>query len=300
MKLDVHITTCNRTNVKCRPRPHENSSWNVKEWTHQERIEISKLSIESILKFCCQIKFFGHSVSITVLDDGSDIKEWLDYLDVLENDITVKRFPPRGSSAGINEHINNLVSSPPDYIFHVEDDNLLFNPLSLDVLGICNMLQNRDPRIKVITFRSGLPVESSDKGYHGDFGPIGSETLSHINCIYFKRMGNAHHLIRWKDYLNFMPLDGNTGGCEASMNNKLLKLGFNIEPQIHVHAFHSHMFSYPITTNNLNSWHKTGEGFEFGHKEMNEYLKSKNKVISKVYKKFPDLVDIKELTNYAY
>jgi hypothetical protein len=294
MKLDIHITTCHRYNVKCRARPHESPNWNVKEWTHEERINITKLSVYSIINFASRLRNYGHVVSLTLLDDGSDIPESIDILNELP--ITMKKFPNRGSSAGINDHYNSLRADPPDYVLHIEDDNILFNPKNIDWLTSIDTIKQKNNDIKVFTFRSGLPVDPKDKGYKGAWGPVGF-TASPIPCILFNKMGNAHHVMSWKDYSNFFPLNGNTGSCEEYMNSKLH--GFNAEPQIPIHCFHSHMWSYPITTNNLNMWHKTGEGFEFGIKDMYEYLLDKNQVYQTLFDS-DNLPKTELLTNYDF
>lgn len=294
MKLDVHITTCHRYNVKCRPRPHEGPNWNVKEWTHEERIQITKLSVYSVIHFCSRLREHGHVVNLTLLDDGSDIPEAINILNSLP--INIKRFPNRGSSAGINDHFNSLKESPPDYILHIEDDNILFNPKNIDWLSTIDTIYNDSKDIKVFTFRSGLPVDPKDKGYTGAWGPKGFYSNT-VPCILFNRMGNAHHIMNWKDYQHFFPLSGNTGSCEEYINTKLATLGINAEPQIPIHCFHSHMWSYPISTNDLSMWHKTGEGFEFGIQDMYLYLKEKKPLIQKLYNKNNELV-IETLENY--
>lgn len=299
MNLDIHITTCHRKDVKCRPRKHENEKWNVKEWTHEERLEISKISVESIINFANKIKNYNHSVEITLLNDGSDIPEAVKWIESLKN-IKVKNFPARGSSAGINDHFSDLNKNPPDYILHIEDDNLLFNGLNIDWLTEIDKIKKAQNEIKVFTFRSGLPVEKQDKGYYGAWGPIKGLQINNAHVILFKMMGNAHHIMHWNDYKKFFPLHGNTGGCEAYMNSILETYGFNCEPQFHVHCFHSHMLEHSINNNKLNSWHKTGEGFEYGIKNMNDWLKNKNTVISKIYKEFPNQYEEIEMSKYDY
>lgn len=294
MKLDVHITTCHRYNVHCRPRPHENSNWNVKEWTHQERIGITKLSVYSIINFCNMLKKYNHEVELTLLDDGSDIPESLEIINELP--IKIKRFSNRGSSAGINDHFNSLKNNPPDYILHIEDDNILFNPKNIDWLSSIDYIKKNNEDIKVFTFRSGLPVDPKDKGFKGAWGPVGFRKEP-IPCILFNRMGNAHHVVSWKDYSSFFPLNGNTGSCEEYMNSKLH--GFNAEPQISIHCFHSHMWSYPINTNKLSMWHKTGEGFEFGIKDMYNYLINKQPVLQTLFNK-ENIAYTELLENYDF
>lgn len=297
MRLDVHVTTCHRPEVTCRSRPHEGNNWNVREWTHEERLEISKISVSSIIKFCNLLESHGHSVTITLLDDGSSLPKAIEWINSL--DIQVKRFSAKGSSNGINLHMQEVKKDPPDYILHLEDDNLLFNPLNLDWLSIVDEVKKANDEIKVFTFRSGLPVEESDKGFRGLWGPIKASTIANIHVLFFSRMGNAHHVMAWKDYIDFLPLQGNTGGCESYMNSKLSQLGLNVEPQIHVHCFHSHMYKFPIDNNNLNFWHKTGEGFEYGMLDMNTWLSNKKQVVSKIYQNFPDVENL-ELINYDF
>lgn len=297
MKLDIHITTCHRHDVKCRPRPPESPMWNVREWTHEERLGISKYSVESIIRFVNLLRSHGVEVNLSLLDDGSNIPEAVAWICSLEDKLKIYRYPHRGSSAGINDYTKALDC---DYVMHVEDDHILFNPNNINWLEIIHKIRKSSDNIKVFTFRSGLPVSVKDKGYNGAWGPIGSSDAGDIHSILFRKMGNAHHIMSLKDYEQFLPLQGSTGGCEAFMNTKLEMLGLNAEPQIHVHAFHSHMYSYPINTNNLSEWHKTGEGFEFGIKDMFEYLDSKNSVMSSLFETFPNKKLTSVLGDYAF
>lgn len=297
MKVDVHITTCHRSDVKCRPRPSPNDGrpWNVKEWTPEERLQISKLSIDSVQRFVNTMRYY-HDVELTILDDGSDNKEaneWLDALSLLHS-LNVKRFPARGSSAGINDHISSL-KLKPDYIIHIEDDHILFNPKSLDIIGLID----NGPE-GVYTLRSGLPFEKTDRGFSGFWGPIGT-VKKNLQYIQYRSMGNAHHIVRYDMYKRFLPLQGNTGGCESYMNSVLQSLNIpNYEPQIHVHAFHSHTYKYPIESINLKDWHKSGEGYEYGIKDMHEHLISKKPIISQIWDTFPNKYFKLELDKYDY
>lgn len=302
-KLDIHITTCNRYDVKCRPRPrpHYAKKWNVKEWTNDERVEISKISVESIIKLKNQLESHGHIVRLTLIDDGTDIEQALEWHKSIDRGVVnIKKLPNRGSSVGINEHFQEIKQDPPDYILHVEDDNLFFNPLNIDWLKNIDNVKKQNDNIIVFTLRSGLPVEPCDHGYKGAWGPVKYEKIANFDIILFKCMGNAHHIMKWKDYCKFFPLSGNTGSCESYMNSKLLNLGYNCEIQQHVHFFHSHLLNYPIGSNHLNNWHKTGEGFEYGHKDMNLYLLKKNPVKSKIYNISNKDFEIIELVNYDY
>lgn len=300
MKLDVHITTCHRPEVKCRPRYKESNKWNVREWTHEERLNISKICINSIINFSKQLEKFGHEVNVTLLNDGSSIPAAIDWMYSLK-DITVKSYSPMGSSGVINSHFNDIKDSDIDYILHIEDDNILFNPLNIDWLSIINSIKEINNTIGVFTFRSGLPVCAEDNGFKGAWGPKANYRLADTECLLFNRLGNAHHIMRFDDYKQFMPLSGNTGGCESLMNDRLGSLAkINCEPQIHVHAFHSHMWKFPIESNELNAWHKTGEGYEFGIYDMDKHLTEKLPIISTVYRQFPTEKESVELTSYAY
>lgn len=156
MNLDIHITTCHRRNVKCRPRIHENKKWNVKEWTHEERLEISKISIDSIIEFANKTKKHNHNVQITLLDDGSDILEATEWIKSLK-DIKIKNFVARGSSSGINDHFLELKNNPPDYILHIEDDNLLFNGLNIDWLTEIDKIKKLKMKLKFLLLEAVFP-----------------------------------------------------------------------------------------------------------------------------------------------
>jgi len=304
MKIDVHITTCHRTDVHCRHRPAEHEKWNVRKWTHEERLKISKVSVDSIFGFF-QHGVDNHDITITVLDDGSNIPDavkWLDHLETYK-DVNVKRFPARGSSAGVNDHINSL-DDDVDYVMHIEDDHVLFNPRSIDFFTI--MSDPHYSRYPLFTLRSGLPTCPSQRGWKGAWGPrsyvVGKAGHDPIpGAMVYHKMGNAHHIVRFKDYKRiFMPLEGNTGGCEAFMNKKLDDAGeVNLELQIPVHAFHSHMWEEPITSSFLHDWHQTGEGIEFGIKNMHEHLLDRYQVTTQLHTGF-DMYSEQTHTRYAY
>ncbi len=300
MRLAAHITTCHRDDVKCRPRPHEGPDWNVREWTQEERLNISKNSFNSILNFLSLLEGHGHEVDLYVIDDNSNYPPALDWLNSISSKVKIIKSSVRGSSAGVNQWSDVEGVRDSDYVLHLEDDNLLFNPLNIDWLSVIDKIAKKNNNIVCYTFRSGLPVDKHNKGFSGDWGPKGAGHSDDIYFLLFNRLGNAHHIMKTEDYIKFLPLAGNTGGCEASMNNQLMSLGKNAEPQIHVHCFHSHMWEYPIDTNKLQQWHKTGEGFEYGHKDMSEFLKDKNTVISEVYTSFPNKKNTISLNDYYH
>lgn len=280
MLVDVHVTTCHRSDVKCRPRPDPRNgrAWNVKEWTPEERLAISQYSFNSIQRFVKTMREF-HDVELTLIDDGSDNQNTIDWMNAIKDtDFNIKRFPARGSSAGINDHMADLRYTP-DYIIHFEDDHILFNPDKIDFINIINNGPDG-----VFTLRSGLPFDTDDKGFTGGWGP--QDIINkNVRYVVYNKMGNAHHIMKWDLYKRFLPLSGSTGGCECYMNDRLAQINIkNYEPQIHVHAFHSHMWEYEIDNTLLSRWHKTGEGFEFGIKDMHEHFLDKKPVVSDLRK----------------
>lgn len=297
MKIDVHITTCHRTDVHCRPRPHEGDHWNVRPWTPEERLNISKYSVESILRFFNHPCMSHHDIRVTLLDDGSNRPEVLDWFDEIDADprIRTKYFRARGSAAGINDHISALPDNV-DYIMHIEDDHILFNPESIDIFSLIDSPDYQ--KYSVFTLRSGLPTCITDSGWNGAWGPVSFNNLSREPVMEYKQMGNAHHIVKFDKYKDmFIPLHGNTGGCEADMNRRIK--GLNAEIQVPVHAFHSHLWESEVTNTTLNSWHQSGEGIEVGIKNMHEYLLSKKDVSSQLHMDMRTFRDINH-TDYAY
>lgn len=295
MNIDFHITTCHRDNVKCRVRSPEQGvyGWNITEWTQQERLEISKISVESIIR---QVNLLrkNHKIRLSLLDDGSNYPPAIQWLNSLQN-IEVVRKPNSGSSDTINKYIDS-VSKDTDLIIHFEDDNLLFNPFGIDWIQYSYDILT-DPSIGVVTLRSGLPTDPRDKGYSGAWGPQGTHLIHPI----FRCMGNAHHIMLYETYKQFLPLHGNTGACEAYMNNKLQSMDKrNIELQEFVYSFHTHKLNGKVESEDINMWNKTGEGYEFGIKDMHEYLTQKGKLDLKKYNPFPENIETLTVINYAY
>lgn len=281
MKIDLHITTCHHHDVKCRERP------GLKSWTQDERVKMSKLAVRSIEEFA---KLHNHEVKITILDDGSDNENallWLSTIDCFSN-IQVRFFSHRGSSAGINDHMAEL-DDDVDLIVHIEDDHIMFNPLDLDWATICydflNSQEAKENNIAVITFRSGLPSDKDNPGYHNAWGPIGFIETDKTKGIIFPKMGNAHHVMLPRDYKKLLPLVGSSGDCEAAMNDKLSSLGLkNVELQEYIYAFHTHTYEGelpdPVTSEDLNL---SGAGIEYGLMDIYFHLRHRSKIDCSVY-----------------
>lgn len=263
------MTTCFHSSMVCRPRINDYNieGFNITPWTVEEKFKIAQITYKSL------IEFIGDENSLSIIDDGSNLKEanaWLN--DIKSKTNKVYQYTHRGSSQGINDYYKTIPNDI-DVIFHCEDDHLIWNPENLDWKQICYEFLKENPDIGVVTLRSGLPSATDRPDYKGAWGPIGFRN-SNYNAIIYNNMGNAHHIMLKKTYDRFFPLQGNAGSCEAYMNNKLHSLGLlNAELQIPVYAFHSHCYSRPlpdiVTTTELN---KSPIGIEYGIKNMYEYI----------------------------
>lgn len=295
MNVDIHITTCNHTDVKCRNRVGLPSWSNVKSWTLDERIDISKLSINSISNFV-NSSFNSSEISkFTILDDGSNIEEYKSWLDSCG--VNVLHFLHRGSSFAINDYYPTINSN---YVFHIEDDHILFNPKSINLIEVFDRLLS-DGSIHVLTFRSGLPSGEKSLGLKGAWGPKGFKVVNDIPVILYNRLGNAHHIMKLETYSIFFPMIGNTGGCESYLNNIMEKNKLvNAEIQLPIYAFHSHTLNYKLDKHDSDSWNMSGDGFEYGIKDMDLYLKSKQEFICTYYKSYPDIKTRETLIDYNY
>lgn len=295
MKVDIHITTCNNTNVKCRNRIGLPSWSNIKPWTLDERVEISKISINSIKNFV-NSSFLSNELSrFTILNDGSNVKDYIKWLN--ESKIDVNHYEHRGSSYAINDYFNDMKS---DYVFHIEDDHIFFNPKSLNLIEIFDKLLS-DGTINVLTLRSGLPSDNKSLGLNGAWGPRGFKVINGIPVILYNRLGNAHHIMKYETYSRFFPMIGNTGGCESYLNTIMEKNKFiNAEIQLPIYAFHSHTLKYELDKFDSDSWNMSGDGFEYGIYDMDSYLRSKNKFDCTYYSEYPNNKIRESLINYNY
>lgn len=279
MKSDIHFTTCHHSSVKCRPRTNDYKldGFNITPWTTHDKLMIANKSLVSLSNFCNQ--------QISIIDDGSDYEEALDWLELLRGrpeKFRVLQYEHRGSSAGLNDYLN-LIDDDTDLICHFEDDHIYFNPEKLDWKQICYdyLTNNRD--VGVVTFRSGLPTNPSFPDFKGVWGPIAFRD-GQVPAFIFRCMGNAHHIMLAETYRKFFPLQGNAGSCEAYMNNKLQSLGLlNAELQIPVYAFHSHCWKRDlpelVTTDELNM---SPRGREYGIFDMAHHIEQ-SKTIEYMY-----------------
>ena len=282
MKTNVHFTTCHHKSVKCRPRTNDYgiTGFNITPWTTQEKLDIAKTSIESLIEFA--------DGPINIIDDGANILEavnWLLELDQRTN-LFVRIYEHKGSSSGINNYFNNALPKDTDLVAHFEDDHIFFNPEGLDWKKVCYEFLKENKDVGVITFRSGLPSDPiNHPDYNGAWGPIGFREGKYPAILY-NNMGNAHHIMLMETYSRFFPLQGNAGSCEAYMNGRLnnMKL-LNAEIQIPVYAFHSHCYSRAlpevVTTDALNM---SPRGIEYGIKEMYEHIRAKLPIEYSYYK----------------
>lgn len=272
MKVDVHFTTCHHSTVRCRDRYNNGvEGFNIKSWTPEEKLEIAKISLKSLADFTQ-----GKVDRVSVLDDGSDNSNALEWLDSIKW-CEVFKFPHRGSSQGINDYHKTIEA---DLVCHFEDDHVYYNPLDLDWSVLIYDFLINNPNVGVVTLISGLPCSPDDPGFRGKWGPIGMGKYNGLDVVLYRAMGNAHHIMLKSTYDKFFPLQGNTGGCEEYMNQRLESLGLlNAVLQIPVYAFHSHRYELPLpespSTCKLNM---TGRGIEYGIKDMYGAVKNRTKI----------------------
>jgi hypothetical protein len=302
MKIDIHVTTCNHSSVKCRDRQGLPNWSNIKPWTNQERVEISKLSVESIKNFIKHSTQPEQISKFSLLDDGSDLEDAVKWLASIEG-IDVIKYPHRGSSAVINDYYKTINS---DLIFHIEDDHICFNPFRKNIVNLCEKILTSklaiEKNIKVITFRSGLPTAKNSLGLNGAWGPVDFLKIDNIPLILFNRLGNAHHIMLKKDYDLFFPLIGNTGGCESYMNDIMERNNIkNAEIQDYIYMFHSHTLNFDTKAiGNTDEWNKSGDGFEYGIKDMHNHLLGSNLMQCTIFEDFLQNKKTVEVKNYFY
>lgn len=302
MNIDVHITTCSHSAVKCRDRLGLPNWSNIKSWTSEERIDISKISVHSIKNFIKNSVYPEQLSRFSLLDDGSDTQESIEWLSSIK-DISVIKYPHRGSSAGINDYQKTINA---DFILHIEDDHICFNPFGKNIVNLADKILNsdlaREKNIKVLTFRSSLPTAEDSPGLNGAWGPKELIKIENIPVILFNRLGNAHHLMLKKDYDLFFPLSGSSGSCESHMNKTMEKYKFlNAEIQDYVYMFHSHTLNFDTKSiGNTDEWNKSGDGFEYGIKNMHNHLLNKNMMQCSIFEEFPKGKKIVDLKNYIY
>lgn len=302
MTIDIHITTCNHSSVKCRDRQGLPGWSNIRSWTNEERIDISKISVESIKSFIKNSTTPDQISRFSLLDDGSDLVNATSWLDSLKN-IDVIRYPHRGSSSGINDYQKTIDA---DLVFHIEDDHICFNPFKKNIVKLCYDIltseQAQRHRIKVLTLRSGLPSHKENLGINGAWGPIGKIKIDNVPLILYNAMGNAHHIMLRETYNTFFPLNGSTGGCESYMNNVMRLNSFkNAEIQEFIYAFHSHTLEYAIDNSpSCFKWNRSAEGFEYGIRDMDHYLRTGKKFTCERFVDYPESKECITIDNYNY
>lgn len=282
MVVDIHITCCHNSTMKCRPRGREYPRSNVTEWTLPERLEISKISIQSLQYFIKPL-LSKHTIRCTLLDDGSDIPEALEWMNSLEG-IEVIHYPKMETSAVINEYMKTVTK--PDLIVHLEDDQIYFNPLNLDWIEIAHRYLTSKPffinKMIGLTFRNGLPSDESNPQFYHNWGAKGflDSPNDNIKCVFYELISNNCHMMTWNHYKQFLPLHGNSGNCEALMSLAIRDNGLKFtEAQEFIHIFHTHKYKEQlpdyVTTEELNL---SGMGIEYGIYNIHEHLLGKGKI----------------------
>lgn len=272
MRVSFNVTVCNREGYKP-------SSFSPGWQSIEERFQITKTSIESLLFFAKSSKDIVHE--ITILDDGTDYQPSLDWMKSLK--CNVIHFPSVGSAEMMNHY---LKGTGCDIIFHFEDDQIYFNPFRKNYIEDCkNILLNDKLGIQVICFKSGHggPGESSPEYNPRDY-TTGND--KHKSFYVIPYIGNAQHVMLRENYEKFFPLIGNRGSCETMMNQKNEReLKFRqAELQEHYYVFHSHVINGTIpnqvSTTDLRKW---GCGIQYGIKDMHEYLLNKKPITCEIY-----------------
>lgn len=288
MNVDLHITTCHHSTVTCRPRMREYPRSNVRQWTKEERLEISKIAVNSIIRFCRPLQS-RHNIRISLLDDGSDMPEAIAWLDSLK-EIEVIRNNHAGSAAAINNYLKTIKPNT-DLIVHFEDDMIPFNPEQIDWVDLSlrylESNQAKDNKVIGVHFKGGLPTDLENPQRVGNWGPVGfiKGNDSIPSAWKLKLIANFHHILKPQDYRLFLPLSANRGECEAMMGYRLQSLKrFMAEIQVPIYVFHTHMLncSLPeiVTSEELSL---SGMGIEYGILDIENHLKAGKPITCSVY-----------------
>lgn len=284
MKIDIHITTCHHSSVKCRPRSNDYNidGFNILGWTQEEKIKIARKSFLSLLKFVGDNR-------ISIIDDGSDLPNGKLLLEFIKKyDMAdVHTYQHRGSSFGINDYFASKQLDDDTLICHFEDDHIYFNPENIDWVKTCYNFLKEHKDIGVLSLKSGFPTDRSFPDYHGDWGPIGwRESRNGLPPAFlFKSMGNSHHIMLYSIYKKFLPLQGSSGSCEAYMCRKLINIGLRCaEIQMPVYAFHSHCYEKDlpdqVTSKELNM---CARGREYGIKNISGHINNSGRILYSFY-----------------
>ncbi len=104
------MTTCFHSSMVCRPRINDYNieGFNITPWTVEEKFKIAQITYKSL------IEFIGDENSLSIIDDGSNLKEanaWLN--DIKSKTNKVYQYTHRGSSQGINDYYKTIPNDIP-------------------------------------------------------------------------------------------------------------------------------------------------------------------------------------------
>lgn len=264
MKVDVHCTTCHNSGVEARVT-------SIKSWTREQKKDICKISIESLIRFCESQKKYGHEITITLLDDGSD---QLDMVNWMDNHplVKVKHFKKQGSGPCTTQHVRTCEA---DLIVHVEDDQIYFNPYDIDwVSKSYELLKNSN--VHFLTTYAGTPEFTRGAWY----SPTYNIVHNGIEFIHFPYIGNSFFITLKQNFNKLLPITLSSGEAETELNNKAKELKLvNGLINIPVFVFHSHLLHQDmpenIDTTSLRQW---VNGKQYGIEDMHAYFLNKNPV----------------------
>jgi len=273
MKIDIHIMTCHRCDyVPTAP------GFNPNVWkTPEERLEISKISIDSFRRFISSVNQNSIS-SVSIINDGSTYEPALKWLSSI-TDIDVVNYDNMGSGPAMSKYIESL-DDDVDLVAHFEDDQIMFNPLNKDWADIAYRLISSEKEyggfIRAVCFRSGHGcISSSHHKYAHSFTK--KYNLAYNTVPY---LGNSQFVIDLDSIKQLLPIEGNRGNSETYINEKKNKLGIiHAEIQDHIFMFHSHVLEGGIpqipNTDSLRNWVK---GEVFGIKNLHQHLLGGNMI----------------------
>jgi hypothetical protein len=86
------------------------------------------------------------------------------------------------------------------------------------------------------------------------------------------------------------------------MNDIMQRNNFlNAEIQDYIYMFHSHTLDFDTKAiGNTDDWNKSGDGFEYGIKNMHKHLLNRNMMQCTIFEDFPKLKKTIDLKNYNY
>jgi hypothetical protein len=287
MKVDVHCTTCHNSGVEARVT-------GIRTWSREEKKDICKISIESLIRFCDSQKKYGHDITITLLDDGSDQADMIKWMNMCPH-VKVKHFKKQGSGPCTTQHVRDCDA---DLIVHVEDDQIYFNPYDIDWVSKCyQLLQNKD--IHFLTVYAGTPEFTRGGWYSPTYGVFYND-IEFINVPY---IGNCLFVTTKQNFVKLLPITLSSGEAEIEIYNKVKEQ--NIVHgliNIPVFVFHSHLLHQDVPENiDTTSLRRWVAGTQFGIKDMHTYFLNKRPVHVITVLDFHANTQKNELlTNYNY